>query len=74
MKIYIQVYSDFSLDKEIDVSHLPLNKLIPLMFHYRFEYTRITYITTDEKVLFKYNSRLDKTTTIQDLINAYCLI
>lgn len=70
-RIYIRIYNEFSLQKEIDVTHLPLNKLVPLMITNRFEYTRETLIVNDKEVLFKYNSRLDKTTTVQDLVDAY---
>lgn len=70
-RIFIQIYNEYSLHKEMEVTHLPLNKLVPLMFADRFDYTRVTIITNDTEVLFKYNSRFDKTTTVQDLVDAY---
>lgn len=70
-RVYIRIYSEFSLDKEIDVTHLPLNRIVPLMFADRFDYTRVTIIANDKEVLFEYNSRFDKTTTVQDLVDTY---
>lgn len=72
MKVYIQVYSEYSLNVEMDVTHLPLNKIVPLMFANRFEYTRVTTLINDDgEVIFKYNSRLNRSTTIQELVDAY---
>lgn len=70
-RIYIRIYNEFSLHKEIDVTHLPLNRIVPLMFTNRFEYTRETIIVNDKELLFKYNSRLDRPTTVQELVDAY---
>jgi len=69
--IRIKIYNEYSLHDEIDVTHLPLNKIVPLMFAERYDFTRVTELLNDEEVLFKYNSKFDRATTIQDLVDAY---
>jgi len=70
-RIYIRIYSYSSLQDEIDVTHLSLNKIVPLMSHNDYEFTRVTLILTDDEVLFHYNSKFDTTTIIQELVDAY---